>query len=75
MGRWMMAARSDRDGALIDGAIDEGRGAIASTLDQGGALINITICVGLGQMPSVLGSCVQASRQHDPREHYCCGNF
>jgi hypothetical protein len=61
MGRWMMAARFDRDGALIDGAIDGSRGAIASTFDQGGALINSAICVGLGQMASILGSCVQAS--------------
>jgi hypothetical protein len=58
MERWMMAARSDRDWALVDGAIDGSRGAVASTLDPGGALINSTICVGLGQMASVLGSCV-----------------
>jgi hypothetical protein len=36
----MMAARFDRGGALIDGAIDRDRGSITSTLGPGGALID-----------------------------------
>jgi hypothetical protein len=70
-----IASTFGRGGALIDGAIDRDRGAIASTFDRSGALINHTIGGGLGQTASVLGSSVQASRQHDPGQHCCCGNF
>jgi hypothetical protein len=54
----MMAARFNRGGALIDGAIDRGRRSIAGTFDGGWAVLDLTICRGLGQMASVLGSCV-----------------
>jgi hypothetical protein len=61
MGRRMMAARFDRGGALIDGAIDRGRASISGTFDGGGALIDGAIYGGLGQMASVLGSRVEAN--------------
>jgi hypothetical protein len=74
-GRGSIAGTFDGGGAPIAGAIDRGRGAIACTFDRGWALINHMICGGLGQMASVLGSCLQAGRQHDPGEHCCCANF